>query len=80
MCPRLTHSIIMDFAPQGDIAAVIKQHAVVKRPLPEDLIWKYLIQVGSLSRWSRGERGTPRAAKASATPGRHGCFVLPNRG
>ncbi|KAF5837626.1 kinase-like domain-containing protein [Dunaliella salina] len=37
--------IIMEFAPDGDLAKVIKKHQVLHRPVPEDLAWKYFIQV-----------------------------------
>jgi len=37
--------IIMEYAADGDLAKVIKKYQLLKRPLPEDLIWKYWIQV-----------------------------------
>lgn len=37
--------IIMEYAPDGDLAKVIKKYQLMKRPMPEDLIWKYWIQV-----------------------------------
>mmetsp|Transcript_19825 Transcript_19825/g.43138 ORF Transcript_19825/g.43138 Transcript_19825/m.43138 type:complete len:627 (+) Transcript_19825:361-2241(+) len=37
--------IIMEYAPDGDLAKVIKKYQMLKRPMPEDLIWKYFIQV-----------------------------------
>ncbi|GLC62909.1 hypothetical protein PLESTB_001958200 [Pleodorina starrii] len=37
--------IIMEYAADGDLAKVIKKQQQSKRPLPEELIWRYLIQV-----------------------------------
>ncbi|KXZ44006.1 hypothetical protein GPECTOR_75g730 [Gonium pectorale] len=37
--------IIMEYAADGDLARVIKKQQQMKRPLPEDLIWRYFIQV-----------------------------------
>ncbi|KAG2431324.1 hypothetical protein HYH02_013452 [Chlamydomonas schloesseri] len=37
--------IIMEYAADGDLAKVIKKQQMMKRPLPEDMIWKYFIQV-----------------------------------
>lgn len=37
--------IIMDFAPHGDLAGVIKNYSLARRHIPEDLLWVYLIQI-----------------------------------
>lgn len=37
--------IIMEYAPDGDLSKVIKKWQMMKRPMPEDLIWKLFIQV-----------------------------------
>ena len=37
--------IIMEYAPDGDLAKVIKKYQLMKRPMPEDLIWKFWIQI-----------------------------------
>lgn len=37
--------IIMEYAPDGDLAKIIKKHQMMKRPIPEDQIWRYFIQV-----------------------------------
>ncbi|GAX80415.1 hypothetical protein CEUSTIGMA_g7854.t1 [Chlamydomonas eustigma] len=36
--------IIMEYAQDGDLAKVIKKYQLLKRSMPEDLIWKYFIQ------------------------------------
>eukprot|EP00877_Chromochloris_zofingiensis_P002096 jgi/Chrzof1/11888/Cz06g13190.t1 len=36
--------IIMEYAPDGDLAKLIKKWQFMKRPMPEDLIWKLFIQ------------------------------------
>ena len=38
----------MEYAPDGDLAKVIKNHQVLHRPMPEDLAWKYFIQVSGM--------------------------------
>lgn len=38
----------MEYAPDGDLAKVIKKHQVLHRPMPEDLAWKYFIQVSGM--------------------------------
>lgn len=35
----------MEYAPDGDLAKVIKKHQILHRPMHEDLVWKYFIQV-----------------------------------
>jgi heme/copper-type cytochrome/quinol oxidase subunit 1 len=35
----------MEFAPDGDLSKVIKKWKLMKRPMPEDLIWRLCIQV-----------------------------------
>lgn len=37
--------IIMEYAPDGDLAKVIKKAQLMKTPLPEDQIWRYFIQI-----------------------------------
>ncbi|GLI64257.1 hypothetical protein VaNZ11_007459 [Volvox africanus] len=37
--------IIMEYAADGDLAKVIKKQQQMRRPLPEDVIWRYFIQV-----------------------------------
>jgi hypothetical protein len=44
--------IIMEYAPDGDLSKVIKKWQMLRRPMPEDLIWKYFIQVGTWVRLS----------------------------
>lgn len=39
----------MEYAPDGDLAKVIKKHQVLHRPMPEDLAWKFFIQVRVLA-------------------------------
>jgi len=41
--PRLC--IIMEYAPDGDVSKLIKKWAFLKRPMPEELVWKLFIQV-----------------------------------
>ncbi len=36
----------MEYAPDGDLAKVIKKHQVMRKAIPEDLAWKFFIQVG----------------------------------
>lgn len=35
----------MEYAPDGDLTKVIKKWQMMRRPMPEDLIWKYFIQI-----------------------------------
>eukprot|EP00798_Chlamydomonas_sp_ICE-L_P011207 gene11207-18827_t len=37
--------IIMEYAPSGDLAKVIKKFTTMRSPMPEDLVWKYFIQI-----------------------------------
>eukprot|EP00201_Polytomella_parva_P011603 CAMPEP_0175073940 /NCGR_PEP_ID=MMETSP0052_2-20121109/20920_1 /TAXON_ID=51329 ORGANISM="Polytomella parva, Strain SAG 63-3" /NCGR_SAMPLE_ID=MMETSP0052_2 /ASSEMBLY_ACC=CAM_ASM_000194 /LENGTH=341 /DNA_ID=CAMNT_0016341963 /DNA_START=37 /DNA_END=1059 /DNA_ORIENTATION=+ len=37
--------IIMEYAPEGDLAKIIKKHQMMKRPIPEDFIWRSWIQI-----------------------------------
>lgn len=37
--------IIMEYANNGDLARFIKKGADIKKPFPEDIIWKFFIQV-----------------------------------
>eukprot|EP00798_Chlamydomonas_sp_ICE-L_P008396 gene8396-18290_t len=37
--------IIMEYAPDGDLAKVIKKYSLAKSRMPEDLIWKIWIQI-----------------------------------
>jgi len=38
--------IIMEYAPDGDLAKVIKKYQMMHRPMGEDLAWKFFIQAG----------------------------------
>ncbi|KAJ9517846.1 hypothetical protein QJQ45_004112 [Haematococcus lacustris] len=51
--------IIMEYAPDGDLAKVIKKWQALRRPMPEDLIWRYFIQ-------ARRGRSTGRGAAEGA--------------
>lgn len=35
----------MEYAPDGDLTKVIKKWQMMKKPMPEDLVWKLFIQV-----------------------------------
>lgn len=37
--------LVMEYADSGDLAALIEQHVRRRRPIPEDTIWTYFIQV-----------------------------------
>lgn len=58
--------IIMEYAPDGDLTKVIKKWQAMRRPMPEDLIWRYAIQVArgvaalhSMRILHRGEKQGP---------------------
>ncbi|GMH45647.1 hypothetical protein BSKO_13604 [Bryopsis sp. KO-2023] len=37
--------IVMEYAPGGDLSTTIKKHRVTRKPMHDDLIWKYFIQI-----------------------------------
>lgn len=45
--PASTRSIVMEFAPYGDLARAIRKGQAMRKPFPEDMIWSFFIQVRS---------------------------------
>jgi NIMA (never in mitosis gene a)-related kinase len=56
----------MEYAPDGDLSKVIKKWQMMRRPMPEDLIWKYFIQVCMRHAEGRSESGEGRDGSCRA--------------